>query len=473
MAQNNVRVSLAAFRSGAVIVAVVLFALAAQAQDLIVDCTGQNQNAYHSINDALPNMPFVSYQVVMQVTGTCHESVYLGHIRNLMIAAPLGQRATIQGDGVTFAVLNVDSSTGIYLYGLNITNSGGVGMNVSSGSEVRVDTCTFQNNLGDGMAAGDNSTVTLYSASFTGNNRGLSLGSNAIVDHASWALGSVMISANTTAGVWMSGGRFGTGGNLTVQNNGFGATSGLDGFGLEVFGGGQLQVGNYAGPNLITGNRRGGVTANENAEVSFWGNTNTITNNGATGIQARYGTQLTVFGNVEISGHTTFGLDISSRSQAYLDSTAGSNVIHNNGTGSQPVRAGIRVDGNSQATLVGPNQISQNGGPGVLADINSSMEVSGATISSNQAEGVRLLHRAVLDLGAGMVFGGNGGAAVTCDNTSLLVTSTQIQTQCANTEASEFTMPEVAQSAPITPDFKARMEEYKRFQALIPRPKHQ
>ena len=71
----------------------------------------------------------------MQVTGTCHEAVYLGHVRNLMIAAPLGQRATIQGDGVTFAALNVDSSTGIYLYGLNITGAGSDGVRIRGTGE--------------------------------------------------------------------------------------------------------------------------------------------------------------------------------------------------------------------------------------------------------------------------------------------------------------------------------------------------
>jgi hypothetical protein len=459
----------AAFRMGAVAV-MVLVAFAAQAQDLIVDCTGQNQNAYHSITDALANMPFQATQVVMQVTGTCHEAVYLGHVRNLMIAAPLGQRATIQGDGVAFAALNVDSSTGIYLYGLNITGAGSDGMSVGMGGEVRVDTCTFLNNPGNGMSVGDNSSVEIFSASFTGNSRGINITSNGIVDHASWALGSVMMSANSNSGLWLSGGRYSTGGNTTIQNNGFSATTIDDGFGALVLGAGQVQFGNYAGPNLITGNRYGGTSLGENAEVSFWGGTNTITNNGATGIKAQFGGQLTLFGNVEVSGHTTFGLDISSRSQARIDAGVAPNVIHNNGTGSVPVRAGIRVDGNSQLLLIGPNQIVQNGGPGVLGDINSSMDVSGATISGNQAEGIRLLHASVLDLGSGMSFSANGGAAITCDSTSLLVTANNTH-QCVNTSISDSIVHEAIESAPVVPDFKGKMAEYERYRKLIPRPR--
>src|SRR5262247_1744522 len=80
-----------------------LVAMTCHAQDLIVDCSGQDPNAFHRIQDALQNIPFTPWQVVIQVTGTCQENVYLGHMRNLTIAAPLGQTATIQGDGVSYA----------------------------------------------------------------------------------------------------------------------------------------------------------------------------------------------------------------------------------------------------------------------------------------------------------------------------------------------------------------------------------
>ncbi len=470
MEHRVTRVNPAAFRMGTVIV-IVLIAVSARAQNLVVDCTGQNQNAYHSINDALANMPFQAAQVVMQVTGTCHEVVYLGQVRNLMIAAPLGQRATIQGDGVSFATLYVDASTGIYLYGLNITGAGSDGMSVGPGAEVRMDSCTFQNNPGNGMSVSDDSSVLIYSASFTGNGRGINIGANSTVDHASWALGSVMMSANTNSGLWLSGGRYSTGGNTTIQNNGFGATTVNDGFGTLVYGAGQVQFGNYAGPNLITGNRTGGVSLNENGEVSFWGGTNTVTNNGGTGIQGRSGSQLTLAGNVEVSGHTAFGLDISSKSHAFIDASSAANVIHNNGTGSLPVRAGIRIDGNSQLLLSGPNQIVQNGGPGVLGDINSSIDVSGSTISGNQSEGIRLLHQTVLNLGSGVSLSGNGGAAITCDSTSLLIAPSNLHL-CQNTQISDSSLHEAVESAPVVPNFSGKMQEYKRFRSLIPRPQH-
>ena len=470
MANQNTSLRSAAIRLGLAL-GIVMTAFAARAQDLVVDCSGQDPNAYHSVNDALANLPFVPWQVVMQVTGTCHESVYLGHLHNLMIAAPLGQSATIQGDGVSFGTLNVDSSTGIYLYGLAITGSGSVGLNVNGGAEVRIDTCTFQGNPGDGIAVADNSSVLIYSAVSTGNNKGISIYANSTVDHASWAGGSVVLSSNSNAGLYLSGGRYATGGNTLIQNNGFSATTLSDGFGADVRGAGQIQFGNYAGPNLITGNRSGGVSLQENAEVSFWGGTNTIHNNGATGILDRFGSQLTLFGNVEISGHSAVGLDISSKSQAYLDAGIAPNVIRNNGSGSGVVHAGIRVDGGSQLVLSGPNQIIQNGGPGVLGDINSSMDVSGSTISGNQADGIRVLHQTVVDLGPGMTFAGNDGAPIACDNTSMLVTTGKINSHCLNVQPGDSGTHETTDSIPLLPNFSGKMKEYKRQRSLIPRPR--
>jgi hypothetical protein len=472
MANQSASLRLGVIRIG-FILGIVMAACAARAQDVVVDCSGQDSNAYHSINDALANLPFVPWQVVMQVTGTCNESIYLGHLHNLMIAAPLGQTATIQGDGVSFGTLNVDSSTGIYLYGLTITGSGSVGLNVNGGAEVRIDTCTFQNNPGDGIAVADNSSVLIYSALSTGNSRGISISANSTVDHASWAGGSVVLSSNANAGLYLSGGRYATGGNTLIQNNGFGASTLPDGFGTDVRGAGQIQFGNYAGPNLITGNRSGGVSLQENAEVSFWGGTNTIQNNGATGIVDRFGSQVTLFGNVEISGHTAAGLDIASRSQAYLDASVAPNNIHNNGFGPGGVRAGIRVDGSSQLVLTGPNQITQNGGPGVLGDINSSMDLSGSTISGNQSDGIRALHQTVVDLGPGMSLTGNGGAPITCDNTSMLVTAGKASAHCLNVQASESGSHEAVglTSIPSVPNFTSKMKEYKRERSLIPRPR--
>jgi len=322
------------------------------------------------------------------------------------------------------------------------------------------------------MAVSDNSVVTVYSGTFTENNNGIQIFGNATVDHASWAGGSIIMSDNRIAGLFLSsGGTYATGGNTIVQNNGSSVSAGPDGFGVDVRGAGRIQFGSYAGPNQISGNRVGGVSLSENAEVSFWGGTNTLHNNGATGILEGFGSQVTLFGNVEISGHTAVGLDIGSRSQAYLDASVAPNNIHNNGFGPGAVHAGIRVDGSSQLVLTGPNQVTQNGGPGVLGDINSSMDLSGSTISGNQSDGIRALHQSVLDLGPGMSLTGNGGAPITCDNTSMLVTAAKASAHCLNVQASDSGSHEAVglTSVPSVSNFGSKMREHTRERSLIPR----
>jgi len=282
-----------------------------------------------------------------------------------------------------------------------------------------------------------------------------------------------VLSSNAKAGLFVGGGRYATGGNTLIQNNGFSASTLPEGFGADVRAAGQIQFGNYAGPNLITGNRSGGVSLQENAEVSFWGGTNAIQNNGATGVLEQFGSQVTLFGNVEISGHTAVGLDIGSRSQAYLDASVAPNNIHNNGFGPGAVHSGIRVDGSSQLVLRGPNQITQNGGPGVLGDINSSMDLSGSTISGNQSDGIRALHQTVVDLGPGMSLTGNGGALITCDNTSMLVTAGKAIAHCLNVQASDSGSHEAGglTSIPSVPNFSSKIKEHRRERSLIPRPR--
>ena len=63
----------------AILVCALLFFMGADAhaQNLLVDCSGQNQQAYHSINDALANLPFQQSNVIQVTPATCHETVYM------------------------------------------------------------------------------------------------------------------------------------------------------------------------------------------------------------------------------------------------------------------------------------------------------------------------------------------------------------------------------------------------------------
>jgi len=115
--------------------------------------------------------------------------------------------------------------------------------------------------------------------------------------------------------------------------------------------------------------------------------------NGGAGVSAGLGSQVTFFDAVEVAGHSGPGLDVYASSQAFL---FGANNIHNNGNSADPRSAGIRVDGNSQVVLRG-GSVAQNGGPGILALANSSVDSNGAALNANS------------------------GGVITCDSSSWMV----------------------------------------------------
>ncbi len=98
---------------------------------------------------------------------------------------------------------------------------------------------------------------------------------------------------------------------------------------------------------------------------------------------AGYGSQVTVWGGVQITNHPDAAIDVYGHSQVFID---GNDQISSNGAGpasTYPTHAAIRVDGNSEAYIRGSLQVSQNAGPGILELDNSSVDISGATFTSN------------------------------------------------------------------------------------------
>src|SRR5260370_16294923 len=70
--------------------AMFVFPIAARAQFLIVDCSGANPYAYHTINSALPSAGPGAF---IAVTGTCNENVTLYDVNNLSLGPFFGQTA--------------------------------------------------------------------------------------------------------------------------------------------------------------------------------------------------------------------------------------------------------------------------------------------------------------------------------------------------------------------------------------------
>jgi Right handed beta helix region len=354
------------------LLSLLIFPGAARAQFLTVDCSGMTPGAYSSINAALPAAGPGAFIVV---TGTCNEYVSLQGQNALNLGAFFGQTATISGN------ISINNSQNVFLYGLQVTNPAGDGINISNSRSIVVDSCSSSGNAGVGLNVGGGSDVTINAMGTFDNNAkgGISIFGNAIVEAFAWG-GPVDISGNAGPGVWAGQASFVTLGHTTIANNTFGPGAN-SGFGLDLRGAARAQLGTVFGPNVITGNQSGGAWLQETSEISFWfaGYPNLIQSNGPVGVLAGFGSQVTFFNSAQISGHTNAGVDLYANSQGYF---SGANTIQNNGSSADARSAGIRVDGNSEALLRG-GQLSGNSGPGILALVNSSVDLSGVTFSGN------------------------------------------------------------------------------------------
>jgi len=216
--------------------------------------------------------------------------------------------------------------------------------------------------------------LVIAPASFDGNSSsGINLYGNSYAQLNSWNGQPVDISNNHNAGVWASQASFTTFGLTNITDN--------LGVGMQLYGGARVQMGTQAGPNTLAGNQQGGVSVQENSEISFFnfGSQTYIQNNGPVGVSASFGGQVTLFGGVEISGHNGPALDFSASSQANV---LGANSLHNNGVAGDPRSAAIRLDGNSELFLRNAT-IAQNIGPAILALVDSSADFAGVSFSSN------------------------------------------------------------------------------------------
>jgi len=411
----------------------------ARAQYLIVDCTGANTSAYPSITAALPNATPGSF---ILVTGPCTESVSLYGQSGLNLGAYYGQTAILNGS------ISINNSQNVFLYGLNVTNTGGNGISVSNSRGISLNVCSSNGNAGVGLSVNGMSDVTVGASGAFSHNAGggMNITGNSLVALVAWA-GTVDISNNGGAGVAAFQGNFTTLGPTTITNNLFGGTFN-PGYGLDLRGGGRAQIGALFGPNVISGNQSGGASLQENAEISFWsiGQPNQIQGNGPVGVLAGFGSQVT-FADIsgplaaQIADHTSAGVDLYANSQAYF---LGANQVLRNGTLTNPRSAGIRVDGNSEVFMRG-GQVAQNNGPGILALVNSSADFTGVSFTGNAQ-----------------------GAIIACDSSSTMVSDL---TQPNSTPPAGLSCRtphalggrQVTKSQPAVPDWsasKAQLDKY-------------
>lgn len=116
-----------------------------------------------------------------------------------------------------------------------------------------------------------------------------------------------------------------------------------------------------------------------------------------------------------LEGHATLVVNVTGLAQVTF---IGSHRIRRNGTvgADRDFLSGLRVS-RASATISGGTQITNNVGPGILSDFNSSVQIGpDATIAGNAGGGVRLVHMSVGNFVAPF----RPSQSVTCDDTSLV-----------------------------------------------------
>jgi len=365
---------------------------------LNVNCalTADSPPVYRSIDSALSAATDRTGIYVLPGS-VCKEQVSIGTLSNVGVVTDQGSTFKVVGS------VNIQASNSVYIYGAQISNSSGNGIDVNSSRAVTLDDCGSSNNAGLGLNVNTSEVTVNHTGSFDYNGGGgVFAGLNSTLYFSGWwpniGVQFEMI-GNTGSGLHIDRAVFESTGSTTIANT-VPASGGVfpDAFGIIEFGGSNGGLFGFTGPNSVTNNAGGGIFIGEKSEFSVGGGLswaphgNLIQGNGPYGIFEEFGSQVTVFGATQILDHTIAGVDIYSNSQA---SIYGSNQISHNGTSTDPSRSGILVEGNSQAYVRGAT-ISQNGGPGILDLVNSSVDLTGASFASN------------------------AGSSVTCDGTAVL-----------------------------------------------------
>lgn len=378
----------------ALLPALLLVALTASARaaNVTVDCTAAASTPptfFNSITAAVNSLDLVGPHTVT-VTGPCAETVNVQQRDRLTIQSAPAHTAVITPPGGT-NVISIGGSHNITLRGLALSG-GGNGLVISRGSTVTLQGVSMTGNMGSGLRVDTGSVVSLSGAP---------------------PFPAVSISSNNGTGISTDASELIISGGVTVANN--------LGLAMAVTGGRLIVNGGTAG-NVFRDNGSG---INLDGTVANFTGLNTIQNNDLTGVQVISGR--VSFGGFDgpggpfsttIEGHT-LGFNVVAAASVTF---GGPNRIRNNGVGNPDAefRGGIRIGTVGRVQIDGPNEITGNTGPGVFLDFNGALAMSGASVTNNTEGGVRVARSSVGNFGLGNTLSGNGGAQLSCDDTSLI-----------------------------------------------------
>jgi hypothetical protein len=380
------------FAQAVSVIGVLLTAWQLNGQNAIIDCTGGGNyspgsgvypsfSQYHS---AL-NTEYTGWTGSVTVYGTCVENVYIANSDPAINVSP-GPNDEFRIIGAAGATIRgnltiVATPSPVYLQNLTIEYSSGDGIDVN-GSNVTLDSCKVNNNIGNGVSI-DNSSHVLVTGSksqFNDNQGwagGFSVFGHSYLDIAPAGQGfdPLQIQGNTHAGIWASQADVTAGSNILISDNG-GPVSDNGVPGVVLLGGTRAQFGGDINvPSHIQNQKNGGILLRENSEISLYGWI--VQNNGKFGIDDGFHSQVSL-ASAQISQNDGPGVNAYAGSEITFYPGGPGNLIIDNGSAGKAA-PGVRVDGNSHAYLRGNNEISNRGignqVPGIQVQLNSSVDL--------------------------------------------------------------------------------------------------
>jgi len=395
---------------------------AATAATVTVDCSGQS-GGYASIGAALaaleglpPNPTGVWDYVLLR--SDCTENVSFAGERRIWLASEPG--------GGTRTLTAFDANGVVYVDGATTTlenlvlTGGGVGLRAENGANVSMYGVRVEDNTGSGIHVGFHAALSMNSGGSSRNGGyGLFVGPSSTATIGSPTSGEdpIHVSENGQAGLRLDRGFLSGYGSILVEDN---AGPGIVSYSGDVLLG-------TPGIEIEVRNNQGGAYLSEGSVGIFWSRVR-FEANGRYGTYVAKESHVSLFG-ATVTGHTGMGVEVAMNGHALVD--AGTQII-GNGTEGGADAGGLRVDGSSNATLSGESEVVENAGPGITADLGSSLDVRDASVERNTGQGVRALRMSIVHLDAEASIQPNGGASVRCDATSWVVGPIRRTRACTN-----------------------------------------
>jgi hypothetical protein len=400
--------------------AVTCFALGgiASAATVSVNCNSPKPGTFPSITAALASLNPAGPNLIT-VQGTCKENVFIGYYQNLTVQSAPGQTAVVENAAnPANIVIQAFGCRGLVLQNL-VIRGGSVGLLINQASEAVIQNLVLKDNTSDGLVAQINSTLGVDSGKFINNGgNGLTVAAMSNATLASSPGATILFSGNAGNGIDVDAASLQVNfGAIHVDHNAGAALAAFNGQ-LLMFGGSSS-----SGGSVFQDNGEG-IDLFDTSSARFFG-TNLIQNNGEVGLQVVNGSSVDFLGQTlpdgtasatTIQGHSGPGVNVVRSSAATFD---GPHLIRRNGSASDELRSGIRVE-HSNITMENGATVAGNTGPGIVAGEGSTVNVlANAVIRNNTEDGVLMTIQSNAGFTQPISIVGNGGASISCDTTSV------------------------------------------------------